>query len=95
MANVDYGLFQALTGPMQASNTIQQDRDVQRVQKLQLQEQEYQLQLREQNREKDLQNQFNIVSQSAKDAIFTKNKYRRQIDADDFSAWFKDYSGIK
>ena len=90
---LDYGLFEALTGPMQAAGNIQSNRDAQRLQQLQLQEQETQLQLREQDRQQQLQSQLNLSNQAAKDAIFTKNKYRRQIDSDDYSAWHKQYSG--
>ena len=88
-----YGLFEALTGPMQAAGNIQSNRDAQRLQQLQLQEQETQLQLREQDRQQQLQSQLNLSNQAAKDAIFTKNKYRRQVDSDDYSAWHKQYSG--
>ena len=64
MSTVDYGFFEALTGPMKASNTIQQNRNAERVQQLQLQEQEFQLQQRESQRQETLQKQLNLFSQS-------------------------------
>ena len=95
MSNVDYGLFQALTGPMQASNTIQQDRDAQRIRALQLQEQEYQLLDNERKRQEALQQQLNLAAQSANKAIFNNGTFKRQKDADDYRAWHEEYSGWK
>ena len=73
---VDHGLFQALTGPMQASNAIQQDRDVQRVQKLELEEREYQLKAKELDRQKALQGQLDLVAQSANKAVFNNGTFK-------------------
>ena len=95
MANVDYGLFQALTGPMQASNAIQQDRDAQRLKKLQLEEQEYQLQAKEIDRQNALQKQIDLFAAAANKAVFSNGTFKRQKDVDDYTAWHEEHSGWK
>ena len=92
---IDAALFEVMTGPMKAANTIQQNRDAERVKELQLQEQEYQLKLREAERQETLQKQLNLFSQSAHDEIFNNASFRRQKDADDYGAWHQNYSGYK
>ena len=92
---VDHGLFQALTGPMQASNAIQQDRDVQRVQKLELEEREYQLKAKEIDRQKALQGQLDLYAKAANDAVFSQGNFKRQKDVDDYYAWHEENSGWK
>jgi hypothetical protein len=94
MATTDWGLFKALTGPMQASNTIQQGRDAEKLQQLQLQEQQYRLQLAEEERQNTLRSQLDAVTKAAHDAIYkNNNQFRRDKDATDYSKWHQEYSG--
>ena len=92
---VDYGLFQALTGPMQASNTIQQDRDAQRIRALQLQEQEYQLLDNERKRQEALQQQLNLAAQSANKAIFNNGTFVPHVAKRQSGTYHKQINSIK
>jgi len=95
MSTVDYGFFEALTGPMKAANTIQQNRDAEKINQLQLQEQQFQLEQREVTRKENLQKQLDLVTKSAHDEIFNNATFRRQKDANDYGSWHQNYSGYK
>ena len=95
MGSLDYAFFEAMTGPLAAANNIQQNRDAQKIQQAQLQEQQLQIQQNEQARQDAVQNQINLVSQSATDEIFKNQSFRRKKDADDYSAWFENFSGYR
>ena len=73
MGSLDYAFFEAMTGPLAAANTIQQNRDADKVRQMQLEEQKLQLQQNEQNRRDAIQGQINLISKAATDEIF-KNK---------------------
>lgn len=94
MSTVDYGFFNALTGPLQSANNIQQNRDAERVRQLQLQQQEFQLQQAESLRQEQLQKQLNLASQDAHNEIFVNNAFKREKDAVDYQKWYQNYSGF-
>jgi len=94
MGTVDSGFFEALTGPLQASNTIQQSRDAQKVQQLQLQEQEFQLQQKEAERQQSLQTELKQATEEAHQAIFNNSGFKRDKDATDYGNWHQNYSGF-
>ena len=94
MSTVDYGFFNALTGPLQSANNIQQNRDAERVRQLQLQQQEFQLQQAESLRQEELQKQLNLASQDAHNEIFVNNAFKREKDAVDYQKWYQNYSGF-
>ena len=95
MGSLDYAFFEAMTGPLAAANTIQQNRDAQKIQQAQIQEQQLQIQQNEQARQDAVQNQINLASQAATNEIFVNQSFRRQKDADDYSAWFENFSGYR
>jgi hypothetical protein len=94
MSTVDYGFFNALTGPLQSANNIQQNRDAERIRQLQLQEQEFQLQQRESLRQEQLNKQLSLASQDAHNEIFVNNAFKRDKDAVDYQKWYQNYSGF-
>ena len=95
MGSLDYAFFEAMTGPLAAANTIQQNRDAQKIQQAQLQQQQLQIQQNEQKRQDSIQGQINLASKAATDEIFKNKTFARQKDADDYSAWFENFSGYR
>ena len=95
MGSLDYAFFEAMTGPLAAANNIQQNRDAQKIQQAQIQEQQLQIQQNEQKRRDAIQGQINLISQAATDEIFKNKTFARQKDADDYSAWFENFSGYR
>tara|TARA_R100000654_G_scaffold22651_1_gene44862 strand:- start:9849 stop:11897 length:2049 start_codon:yes stop_codon:yes gene_type:complete len=94
MSTIDYGFFEALTGPLQSANEISQNRDQERLRNLQLQEQEFALQQRETDRQNALAQQMMEFSKAAHADIFTpSHKFTREKDAQDYAKWYHDYSG--
>ena len=90
---IDYGFFEALTGPMQTSGAIQQGRDRQRMQELQLLQQQRQMELAQLNKQAGQQQMINTSVQAALNDIYDKNKFKRQKDLDDFKNWHTTMSG--
>ena len=93
MATVDYGFFEALTGPMQAAGQIQQNRDAIALQKMQQEQAIKNLQLQELNRQKAQQDMLKSSETNALNDLYTKNKFARQKDIDDFRDWWTTSSG--
>ena len=93
MATVDYGFFEALTGPMQSAGAIQQSRDKQKMQELQLLQQQRQMELNQLNKQAGQQEMLNKATSAALNDLYTKNKFARQKDLDDFRNWHTDMSG--
>tara|TARA_R100000458_G_C8268963_1_gene243776 strand:+ start:235 stop:2292 length:2058 start_codon:yes stop_codon:yes gene_type:complete len=90
---IDYGFFEALTGPMQAAGQIQQQRDAQKAQQLQLLQQQRQMELQQLEKTKALQQNLNDATEAARMDLYTKNNFSRQKDIDDFKVWHRDLSG--
>ena len=93
MGNVDYGFFEALTGPMQAAGQIQQQRDQRKMQEFQMAQQQRQMELQQLDKQKALQSQLNTATEAAKMDLYTKNNFARQKDIDDFRDWHNTMSG--
>ena len=90
---IDYGFFEALTGPMKAAGQIQQNRDALALQKAQQEQQIKNLQLQELNRNQAQQKMLDASTNAALGDLYTKNKFARQKDIDDFRNWHTDLSG--
>tara|TARA_R100000900_G_scaffold11175_2_gene10135 strand:- start:1038 stop:3065 length:2028 start_codon:yes stop_codon:yes gene_type:complete len=90
---VDYGFFEALTGPMQAAGAIQNNRDAQKMQELQLLQQQRNMELQQLDKQKQQQQQLNVATNAAMQDLFTKNNFSRQKDVDDFRSWHTTSSG--
>jgi len=92
---IDYGFFDALTGPMKAAGDIQANRDARAMQQMQQQQQIKNQQLQEQNRDQAYQQQLSAATDQALKDIYTDNGFARQKDVDDFKNWHTDLSGWK
>jgi len=90
---VDYGFFEALTGPMQAAGQIQAQRDQRKMQEFQIMQQQRQMELQQLDKQKALQSQLNTATEAAKMDLYTKNNFSRQKDIDDFRNWHNTMSG--
>ena len=90
---LDYGFFEALTGPMQAAGQIQQNRDQIALQKMQQEQQIKNQQLQQLDRQQSQQKMLNAATTAATNDLYTKNKFARQKDVDDFRNWHTDLSG--
>ena len=90
---IDYGFFNALTGPMKAAGDIQANREARALQQLQQEQQIRNQQLAEQNRDQAYQQQLNTATNQALQDIYTKNGFARQKDVDDFKNWHQELSG--
>ena len=90
---IDYGFFEALTGPMQAAGQIQAQRDQRKMQQHQMMQQQRQMELQQLERQKALQSQLNTATEAAKMDLYTKNNFSRQKDIDDFRNWHNTMSG--
>ena len=90
---VDYGFFEALTGPMQAAGQIQAQRDQRKMQEFQIAQQQRQMELAQLDKQKALQSQLNTATEAAKMDLYTKNNFSRQKDIDDFRDWHNTMSG--
>ena len=90
---VDYGFFEALTGPMKAAGQIQAQRDQRKLQEFQLMQQQRQMELAQLDKQKALQSQLNTATEAAKMDLYTKNNFSRQKDIDDFRNWHNSMSG--
>ena len=90
---IDYGFFEALTGPMQAAGQIQQNRDAIALQKMQQEQAIKNLQLQELNRQKAQLDMLMSSETNALNDLYTKNKFDRQKDIDDFRDWWTTSSG--
>tara|TARA_B100000519_G_scaffold203419_1_gene226530 strand:+ start:9160 stop:11220 length:2061 start_codon:yes stop_codon:yes gene_type:complete len=93
MSTVDYGFFEALTGPMQAAGRIQEMRDQRKLQEFQIAQQQRQMELAQLDKQKALQSQLNTATEAAKMDLYTKNNFSRQKDIDDFRNWHNTMSG--
>ena len=90
---IDYGFFDALTGPMKAAGQIQQNRDAVALQKMQQEQQIKNQRLQELNRQQAQQNMLKSSETNALNDLYTKNKFARQKDTDDFKDWWGTDSG--
>ena len=90
---VDYGFFEALTGPMQAAGQIQAQRDQRKLQEFQVMQQQRQMELQQLDKQKALQSQLNSATEAARIDLYTKNNFSRQKDMDDFRNWHNTMSG--
>jgi|21_taG_2_1085346.scaffolds.fasta_scaffold00346_3 hypothetical protein len=90
---LDYGFFQALTGPMKAAGDIQANRDAKQLQELQLMQQQRQLELQQLDKQKAIQTQLNTSTQNAMSDLYTKNNFARDKDITEFQQWHKTNSG--
>ena len=93
MANLDYGFFEALTGPIQAAGQIQQQRDALALQQQLLAQQQQAMQLQALNRNQAMQAQLTKATEAAAADLYTKNNFARQKDIDDFRDWHNTLSG--
>ena len=92
---LDYGFFDALTGPMKAAGDIQANRDARAMQQMQQEQQIKNQQLQEQNRDEAYQQQLSAATDKALQDIHTDNGFARKKDIDDFTNWHTDLSGWK
>ena len=90
---LDYGFFEALTGPMQSAGAIQQNRDTQRMNELRLVQQQRQMELTQLDKQAQQQEMLNKSTQAALNDLYTKNKFARPKDLDDFRNWHETMSG--
>ena len=90
---VDYGFFEALTGPMQAAGQIQAQRDQRKMQEFQMMQQQRQMELQQLEKQKGIQNMLARSQEAAKMDLYTKNNFHRQKDIDDFRNWHNTMSG--
>ena len=90
---VDYGFFEALTGPMQAAGQIQAQRDQQKMQQFQMMQQQRQMELAQLDKQKAMQSMLTSATDQAKQDLYTKNNFSRQKDIDDFRNWHNSMSG--
>lgn len=90
---LDYGFFEALTGPMQAAGNIQAQRDAQAMQQQQLAQQQRNMELAQLDKNKATQGQLTKATEAAADDLYTKNNFSRQKDIDDFRNWHNTMSG--
>jgi len=93
MANLDYGFFEALTGPIQAAGQIQQQRDALALQQQQQAQQQRAMELQALNKNQAMQAQLNQATEAAAADLYTKNNFSRQKDIDDFRNWHNTMSG--
>lgn len=93
MANLDYGFFEALTGPIQAAGQIQQQRDALALQQQQLAQQQRAMELQALNKNQAMQAQLTQATEAAAADLYTKNNFSRQKDIDDFRDWHNTMSG--
>ena len=93
MANLDYGFFEALTGPIQAAGQIQQQRDALALQQQQQAQQQRAMELQALNRNQAMQAQLTKATEAAAADLYTKNNFARQKDIDDFRDWHNTLSG--
>ena len=92
---LDYGFFNALTGPMKAAGDIQANRDARAMQRMQQEQQIKNQQLQELNRDQAYQQQLSAATNKALQDIYTDNGFARQKDIDDFKNWHTELSGWK
>ncbi len=92
---IDYGFFDALTGPMKAAGDIQANRDARALQQMQQEQQIKNQQLQELNRDQAYQQQLSASTDKALQDIYTDNGFARKKDVDDFTNWHTDLSGWK
>ena len=90
---IDYGFFEALTGPMQAAGQIQAQRDQRKLQEFQVMQKQRQMELQQLDKQKALQSQLNSATEAARIDLYTKNNFSRQKDMDDFRNWHNTMSG--
>ena len=90
---LDYGFFEALTGPMTAAGDIQNNRQQRLLQQQQQEQQIKSMQLAELDKAQAKQQQLNAATQQALNDLYTSNKFARQKDIDDFRNWHNDLSG--
>ena len=90
---VDYGFFEALTGPMKAAGQIQAQRDQQKMQQFQMMQQQRQIELAQLEKQKGIQDMLTQSQEAAKMDLYTKNNFSRQKDIDDFRNWHNTMSG--
>ena len=93
MANLDYGFFEALTGPIQAAGQIQQQRDALALQQQQQAQQQRAMELQALNKNQAMQAQLTQSTNAAAADLYTKNNFSRQKDIDDFRDWHNTMSG--
>ena len=93
MGTVDYGFWEALTGPMKAAGDIQAQRDAQKAQQLQLMQQQRQMELQQLDKQQSIQKDISTWTEAARMDLYTKNNFSRQKDIDDFTDWHNTMSG--
>lgn len=89
----DYGYWSALTGPMQTAGDLQKNREADTLRAIQMMQNIRQQQLAQLDKNQNLQQQLNLASQAAMSDLYTKNKFARQKDIDDFKNWHEASSG--
>ena len=90
---IDYGFFEALTGPIQAAGQIQQQRDALALQQQQQAQQQRAMELQALNKNQAMQAQLTQSTNAAAADLYTKNNFSRQKDIDDFRDWHNTMSG--
>ena len=90
---VDYGFFEALTGPRKAAGQIQAQRDQQKMQQFQMMQQQRQIELAQLEKQKGIQDMLTQSQEAAKMDLYTKTNFHRQKDIDDFRDWHNTMSG--
>lgn len=90
---IDYGFFEALTGPMTAAGDIHNNRQQRILQKQQQEQQIRNMQLQELDRAQAKQQMLNTATDNALKDLYTANNFARQKDIDDFTNWHRDLSG--
>ena len=90
---IDYGFFEALTGPMKTTGAIQDNRDKQKMQQLQLLQQQRNMELQQLDKQKQQQAELNQYTTAALKDLYTKDHFARKKDIDDYRDWHGTSSG--
>ena len=72
---VDYGFFEALTGPLKAAGQIQAQRDQQKMQQFQMMQQQRQIELAQLEKQKGIQDMLTQSQEAAKMDLYTKSNF--------------------
>jgi len=78
---------------MKTAGAIQDNRDTQKMQQLQLLQQQRNMELQQLDKQQQHQEQLNTATNAAMQDLFTKNNFSRQKDIDDFRSWHGTSSG--
>ena len=90
---MDFSYWSALTPPMASAGEIQQRRNAEMLQAMQLVQQQQNLQLKQANDAKQIQTEINVAQQATRDALYKNSQLRRQKDIDDHRNWHDEFSG--